>query len=199
MIRRHELPEAKREFIQPLLPVPSRSRKRRDDRTIPNGTVWKFRTKVAWPDLPERYGPWTTPHTRFRRWARNGTFTRTLQAAQARADATGTPTGRCRSTPRPCTPTTTPPEPEKEASGTGTVTRRPDQQDSPGLRRSSRGGRPPAFDQQLHKRRNAVKRCFNQLKQWHGIPPATTRRPSPTRHRHPRIPADAGVTFDDGP
>ena len=37
------------------------------------------------------------------------------------------------------------------------------------LRRGSRGGRPPAFDKQLYKRRNVVERCFNRLKQWRGI------------------------------
>ena len=37
------------------------------------------------------------------------------------------------------------------------------------LRRGCRGGRPPAFDKQLYKRRNVVERCFNRLKQWRGI------------------------------
>jgi transposase len=37
------------------------------------------------------------------------------------------------------------------------------------LWRCSRGGRPPAFDKQLYKRRNVVERCFNRLKQWRGI------------------------------
>ena len=37
------------------------------------------------------------------------------------------------------------------------------------LRRGSRGGRPPAFDRQLYKRRNVVERCFNRLKQWRDI------------------------------
>ena len=36
-------------------------------------------------------------------------------------------------------------------------------------RRGSRGGRPPAFDKQVYKRRNVVERCFNRLKQWRGI------------------------------
>ncbi|GAA2615721.1 hypothetical protein GCM10010304_81360 [Streptomyces roseoviolaceus] len=54
-----------------------------------NGIVWKFRTGTAWRDVPERYGPWHTLHTRFRRWALDGTFKRMLQAAQARADAAG--------------------------------------------------------------------------------------------------------------
>ncbi len=54
-----------------------------------NGIVWKFRTGVPWRDVPERYGPWTSLHTRFRRWAADGTFGRMLRAAQAKADAAG--------------------------------------------------------------------------------------------------------------
>lgn len=42
---------------------------------------------VPWRDVPERYGAWATLHTRSRRWAKDGAFTRMLQAAQARADA----------------------------------------------------------------------------------------------------------------
>jgi transposase len=72
-----------------LLPVSSRGRKRLDDRRVLNGIVWKFRTGTAWRDVPERYGPWATLHTRFRRWAADGTFERMLRAAQVRADAAG--------------------------------------------------------------------------------------------------------------
>src|SRR3712207_8797296 len=39
----------------------------------------------------------------------------------------------------------------------------------PPLCRSSRGGRPPAFDREVYKHRNVVERCFNRLKQWRGI------------------------------
>ncbi|WP_425574715.1 transposase [Nonomuraea africana] len=39
--------------------------------------------------MPEQYGPWATLHTRFRRWALDGTFERILQAAQARVDEAG--------------------------------------------------------------------------------------------------------------
>ncbi|MFD7337532.1 transposase [Streptomyces violascens] len=49
----------------PLLPASLRSRKRLDDRRVLNGIVWKFRTGVAWRDVPERYGSWATLHTRF--------------------------------------------------------------------------------------------------------------------------------------
>ncbi|MFC8957530.1 IS5 family transposase [Streptomyces sp. NPDC057101] len=89
MICRHELSDAEWEFVRPLLPVSLRGRKRLDDRRVLNGIVWKFRTGVAWRDVPERYGPWATLHTRFRRWAADGTFDRMLRAAQAKADAAG--------------------------------------------------------------------------------------------------------------
>jgi transposase len=36
-------------------------------------------------------------------------------------------------------------------------------------RRGGRGGRPPALDRQIYRRRNVVERCFNRLKQWRGI------------------------------
>ncbi|MFI8880244.1 transposase [Streptomyces sp. NPDC055243] len=62
-------------------------RKRLDDRRVLNGIVWKFRTGTAWRNVPERYGPWATLETRFRRWTADGTFERMLRAAQA--DAAG--------------------------------------------------------------------------------------------------------------
>ncbi|ADB33154.1 hypothetical protein Kfla_4107 [Kribbella flavida DSM 17836] len=37
------------------------------------------------------------------------------------------------------------------------------------LRRGSAGGRPPAFDAEAYKERNAVERCINRLKQWRGL------------------------------
>ncbi|MCA6092012.1 IS5 family transposase [Streptomyces sp. SCA3-4] len=37
------------------------------------------------------------------------------------------------------------------------------------LRRGSRGGRPPGFDSEVYKQRNAVERCINRLKQWRGL------------------------------
>ncbi|WP_367141134.1 IS5 family transposase [Streptomyces sp. STD57] len=88
-MRRHELSDAEWELVQPLLPRPVLGRPRLDDRTVLNGIVWKFRTGVAWRDVPERYGSWASLHTRFRRWAADGTFERMLQAAQAHADAAG--------------------------------------------------------------------------------------------------------------
>ncbi|WP_203183585.1 transposase [Streptomyces pratensis] len=85
MIRRHELSEAEWEFVRPLLPESLRGRKRLDDRRVLNGIVWKFRTGTAWRDVPDRYGPWATLHTRFRRWAADGTFDRMLRAPSGRS------------------------------------------------------------------------------------------------------------------
>jgi transposase len=34
---------------------------------------------------------------------------------------------------------------------------------------AKRPGRPPGFDAETYARRNVVKRCVNQLKQWRGI------------------------------
>ena len=59
------------------------------DRQVINGMVYKIRTGISWRDLPERYGPWQTVYTRFRRYALDGVFTRALQQIQARADAAG--------------------------------------------------------------------------------------------------------------
>jgi transposase len=49
-----------------------------------------------------------------------------------------------------------------------TIPERSDQQ-AGRARRGSRGGRPPAFDPDLYKRRNVVERCIARLKQWRGI------------------------------
>ncbi|OEJ22664.1 transposase [Streptomyces subrutilus] len=38
---------------------------------------------------------------------------------------------------------------------------------SPGRGRT--GGRPPAFDAEAYKQRNAVERCINRFKQWRGL------------------------------
>ncbi|MFF9870425.1 IS5 family transposase [Streptomyces sp. NPDC013953] len=89
VIRRHELSDAEWEFVRPLLPESLRGRKGLDDRRVLNGIVWKFRAGVAWRDVPERYWSWATLHTRYRRWAMDGTFDRMLRAAQAKADAAG--------------------------------------------------------------------------------------------------------------
>ncbi|MEV5843506.1 IS5 family transposase [Streptomyces sp. NPDC051985] len=88
-MRRHELTEQEWELLAPLIPRAATGRPRVEDRRVVNGMVYKIRTGISWRDLPERYGPWKTVYTRFRRYALDGVFTRALQQIQARADAGG--------------------------------------------------------------------------------------------------------------
>ncbi|MGA5149751.1 IS5 family transposase [Streptomyces griseoincarnatus] len=89
MVRRHELTDQEWELLAPLIPRAATGRPRVSDRRVINGMVYKIRTGISWRDLPERYGPWQTVYTRFRRYAIDGVFTRALQQVQARADAAG--------------------------------------------------------------------------------------------------------------
>ncbi|MEV7068527.1 transposase [Streptomyces collinus] len=41
-------------------------------RQVINGMIYKIRTGLPWRDLPDRYGPWQTVYTRFRRYALSG-------------------------------------------------------------------------------------------------------------------------------
>ncbi|WUH43497.1 transposase [Streptomyces sp. NBC_00443] len=64
---RHELTDQEWELLAPLIPRASTGRPRVEDRRVINGMVYKIRTGMSWRDLPERYGPWKTVYTRFRR------------------------------------------------------------------------------------------------------------------------------------
>ncbi|MEU9575311.1 IS5 family transposase [Streptomyces massasporeus] len=88
-MRRHELTDQEWELLAPLIPRAVTGRPRVEDRQVINGMVYKIRTGISWRDLPERYGPWKTVYTRFRRYALDGVFTRALQQIQAKADAAG--------------------------------------------------------------------------------------------------------------
>ncbi|WP_425583481.1 IS5 family transposase [Streptomyces paradoxus] len=89
MVRRHELTDQEWELLAPLIPRAATRRPRVEDRQVINGMVYKIRTGISWRDLPERYGPWKTVYTRFRRYALDGVFTQALQQIQAHADAAG--------------------------------------------------------------------------------------------------------------
>jgi transposase len=90
-VRRHELSDAAWERLAPLLPPerPKVGRPNKAHRSVVNGILWKLRTGAPWRDLPERYGPWATVHTRFRRWRLAGVWDRVLAAVQSEADAEG--------------------------------------------------------------------------------------------------------------
>ena len=44
-----------------------------------------LRTGIPWRDLPERFGPWSSVYTRFRRWCATGLFARMLALAARKA------------------------------------------------------------------------------------------------------------------
>jgi transposase len=76
-MRRHELTAQHWAALAPLLP-PERPRTGR-----PN------QAHRTWRDVPERYGPWSTLYSRFRRWRLAGVWDRVLAAVQTRAGAAG--------------------------------------------------------------------------------------------------------------
>ncbi len=76
--------------IEPLLPpLRTRGRSMRDHRLLVEGAIYRYRTGVAWRDLPAEFGPWQTVWKRHHRFATDGTWDRVLTALQARADAAG--------------------------------------------------------------------------------------------------------------
>ncbi|SED14364.1 IS5 family transposase [Streptomyces melanosporofaciens] len=93
MVRRHELTDAQWQKIEPLLPGNGKPGGQwADHRRVINGVLFRARTGVPWPDLPERYGPWQTVYERHRRWSADGTWQVILQELQIEADA-GDPDG----------------------------------------------------------------------------------------------------------
>ena len=76
-IRRYEMTDEQWLVIEPLLPaqaVNSRGRPRKDDRLMLNGILWVARSGATWRDVPERYGPWESVYSRFRKWLEMGVF-----------------------------------------------------------------------------------------------------------------------------
>ena len=51
--------------------------------------AYRYRTGIAWRDLPTVFGPWQTAWKWHRRMAGDGTWDRVLEALTARADAEG--------------------------------------------------------------------------------------------------------------
>lgn len=87
---RHELTDDQYQVIEPLLPDNGeRGGQWEDHHKVLNGVFWRLRTGCPWRDIPERYGPWSTVYDRFRRWTRDGTLDRIVEALQVRLDEGG--------------------------------------------------------------------------------------------------------------
>lgn len=91
MPRFQVLSDAQWSLIAELLPRPTGKpgRKFSDARTMIEGIVYRYRTGIAWRDLPEVYGPWQTVWTCHRRLADDGTWDRIHAEPIAAADAAG--------------------------------------------------------------------------------------------------------------
>jgi transposase len=91
MTNRGDLTDEQWARLEPLLPPqkPRVGKPAKAHRQILNGILWKLRTGAPWRDMPERYGPWSTVHSRFRRWRQAGIWDGILAALQQQGDAAG--------------------------------------------------------------------------------------------------------------
>lgn len=91
MSRTSVLTDAQWERISDLLPSSDGlvGRPFRDHRQVIEGIVYRYRTGIAWRDLPEQFGPWQTVWKRHRRFSLDGTWDKLLTRLLAEADAAG--------------------------------------------------------------------------------------------------------------
>ncbi|MFJ6944092.1 IS5 family transposase [Streptomyces wuyuanensis] len=77
--------------LEPLLPAGKKPGRLPvwSKRQLINGIRWRMRTGAPWRDVPPRYGEWETVYGLFRRWQRDGTWSRILTQLQAEVDAKG--------------------------------------------------------------------------------------------------------------
>src|ERR1700722_9488764 len=88
-MHRHKLSDQEWSRLEALLPA-ERGRPGRpavlSNRTFLNAVFYIAKTGVPWRDLPDRFGPWKTVHTRFTRWNRAGVFQKVLEEFSKNAD-----------------------------------------------------------------------------------------------------------------
>ena len=91
MTRAAVLNDAQWARIKPLLPSSDGQRGRpfRDHRQVIEGIIYRFRTGIAWRDLPKQFGPWQTVWKRHHRFSSDGTWDRIHARLLAEADAAG--------------------------------------------------------------------------------------------------------------
>ena len=66
-----------------------KSRPFRDHRQVVEGVIYRFRTGIAWRDLPASFGPWQTVWKRHHRFSVDGTWDKIHARLLAEADAAG--------------------------------------------------------------------------------------------------------------
>jgi hypothetical protein len=76
------LTDAEWERVRELLPEqrPGEGRPRRDDRQVLCAILWVMDTGASWRELPdEKFGPNSTAHGRYRKWLKEGLWSRIVQ------------------------------------------------------------------------------------------------------------------------
>lgn len=66
-----------------------RGRPWRDHRQVVEGIIYRYRTGIAWRDLPAVFGPWQTVWERHQAFSQDGTWDRIHAQLVAEADAAG--------------------------------------------------------------------------------------------------------------
>lgn len=74
--------------IAPLLPpwTPRIDRPPHDHRTILAGIFWVVRMGASWREIPARFGPWETVHSRYQVWRRAGVWQQILEIMEQSGD-----------------------------------------------------------------------------------------------------------------
>jgi transposase len=77
--------------IKPLLPPVkgAMGKPMKPHRPLVEGAIYRYRTRLAWRDLPAEFGPWQTVWKRHHRFSLDGTWDSVLSALQSAADAEG--------------------------------------------------------------------------------------------------------------
>ena len=77
--------------IEPVLPALKglMGRPMREHRPLVEVAIYRYRTGIAWRDLPAKFGPWQTVWKQHHRFSTDGTWDKVLTALQAQADARG--------------------------------------------------------------------------------------------------------------
>lgn len=85
------LSDAQWAVIADLLPGPTgrRGRPFADARTMVEGIIYRYRTGIAWRDLPPMFGPWQTVWKWHRRLAGDGLWDTVLARLLSAADTAG--------------------------------------------------------------------------------------------------------------
>lgn len=91
MSRFQVLSDAQWSLIEGLLPrrTGRQGRPFSDARMMVEAIVYRYRTGIAWRDLPDVFGPWQTVWTWHRRMAEEGLWDVVLSKLTAAADAAG--------------------------------------------------------------------------------------------------------------